>query len=117
MLHLANNDDPTPEAGRLYKVKDVLDRIKQAFKAQFSPFQDLVIDESMILFKGRLIFKQYIKTKRHRFGIKLYVLCDCETGYVLDFIVYTGAETEMDHIPDLGASGSIVATLMKPYFK
>jgi hypothetical protein len=59
--------------------------------AQFSPFQDLVIDKSMALFKGRLMFKQYIKTKRHKFGIKLYVLCDCETGYVLDFIVYTGA--------------------------
>ena len=115
MLHLTNNEDHTPEVGRLYKVKDVLDRIKQAFKAQFSPFQDLVIDESMVLFKGRLIFKQYIKTKRHRFGIKLYVLCDCETGYVLDFIVYTGAETEMDHIPDLGASGSIVVTLMQQY--
>jgi hypothetical protein len=61
------------------------------------------------------MFKQYIKSKRHKFGIKLYVLCDCETGYVLDFIVYKGAQTEMESIPELGVSGGIVATLMKPY--
>jgi hypothetical protein len=58
--------------------------------AQFSPFQDLVIDESVVFLKGRLMFKQYIKTKRHKFGFKLYMLCDCEIGYVLDFVVYTG---------------------------
>jgi hypothetical protein len=34
---------------------------------------------------------------------------------MLDFIVYTGAQTEMESIPELGVSGGIVATLMKPY--
>ena len=81
----------------------------------FHLFENLVIDESMVLFKGRLIFKQYIKTKRHRFGIKLFVLCDCETGYILDYIVYTGSQTEIDHVETLGVTGSVVTTLMKPY--
>jgi hypothetical protein len=63
--------------------------------AQFSPFQDLLIDQSMVLFKGRLMFKQYIKTKRHKFGINLYMLCDSETCDVLDFIVYTGTQMKM----------------------
>jgi hypothetical protein len=44
------------------------------------------------------------------------VLCDCETGYVLDFIVYTGAQTEMESIPELRVSGGIAATLMKSFF-
>jgi hypothetical protein len=34
---------------------------------------------------------------------------------VLDFIVYTGAQTEMESVPELGVSGGIVATLMKLY--
>ena len=81
----------------------------------FHPFENLGINESMVLFKVRLIFKQYIKTKRHRFGIKLFVLCDCETGYILDYIVYTGSQTEIDHVETLGVTGSVVTTLMKPY--
>jgi hypothetical protein len=39
-----------------------------------------------------------------------------ETGYVLDFIVYTSAQMEMESIPELGVSGATVATLMKLYF-
>jgi hypothetical protein len=114
MLHFADKEKQV-QGDCLHKVREVIAKIKQTFIAQFLPFQDLVIDESMVLFKGRLMFKQYIKTKRHKFGIKLYILCDCETGYVLDFIVYTGAQTEMESVSELGVSGGIVATLMKPY--
>jgi hypothetical protein len=114
MLHFTDKKKQV-QGGCLYKVREVLAKIKQTFVAQFSPFQNLVIDESMVLFKGRLMLKQYIKTKRHKFGIKLYILCDYETGYVLDFIVSTGAQMKMQSIPELGMSGGIVATLMKPY--
>lgn len=115
-LHFANNEE-ADNNNRLHKVQYVLEEIKRRFKSQFYPFQNLVIDESMILFKGRLSFKQYIKTKRHRFGIKLYVLCDCDSGIVLDFIVYVGKDTyaEQENITGLGASGNIVAMLMKSY--
>ncbi|KAJ8963013.1 hypothetical protein NQ314_005620 [Rhamnusium bicolor] len=73
------------------------------------------------LFKIRLVIDhfrnvQYIPSKRHRFGIKFFVLADCETGYVLDFIVYTGSETDMKvHDPVLKIGGNIVMTLMEPY--
>ena len=39
------------------------------------------------LFKGRLSFKQYISSKRARFGIKLYHI---QWHILLDFIVYHG---------------------------
>ena len=47
------------------------------------------IDESLVLFKGRLSFQQYIKSKRARFGIKWYQLCTFN-GIPLDFTVYHG---------------------------
>ena len=55
----------------------------------FSPGKYVSIDESLVLFKGRLSFQQYIKSKRARFGIKLYQLCT-SNGIFLDFIVYHG---------------------------
>lgn len=50
------------------------------------------IDETMVPHKGRLSFKQYIKNKPIRWGIKLWVLCEATTGYVYNFDVYLGKE-------------------------
>ncbi|XP_022904015.2 piggyBac transposable element-derived protein 4-like [Onthophagus taurus] len=114
MLHFADNAEQI-QGDSFHKLRRVFEKIKTSFAHNFSPFQNFVIDESLVLFKGRLLFKQFIKTKRHRFGIKLFLLCDCETGYVLNFIVYTGKQTEIELYQDLGVSGSVVTTLMQPY--
>ena len=47
------------------------------------------MDESLVLYKGRLGFKQYVSSKRARFGIKLFQLCT-SNGIFLDFLVYHG---------------------------
>ena len=100
---------------KIRKINMVYESMKKSFSESFKPFQNLVIDESLVLWRGNLAFKQYIPSKRHRFGIKLFVICDCKTGYVLGIILYTGATTLTDIDPELGLSGSIVKTLMEPY--
>ena len=52
----------------------------------------------MVLWRGRLIFRQYIKNKKHKYGIKLYMLTT-PTGMVQKFAVYTGM------LDDLGRKG------------
>ena len=81
----ANLTDP------LNKIRNVLTSLTISFSRVFVPYQDLCIDESLLLWKGRLSFRQYIPSKRHRFGTKLFVLCDVLTGYIQDLIVYTGS--------------------------
>ena len=61
----------------------------------FYPFQRLVIDESLVLLKGRL--------------------CDCKTGYVQDLVIYTGTDIDIPANDPLGHSGSVVKTLMAPF--
>ncbi|KAJ8369370.1 hypothetical protein SKAU_G00093980 [Synaphobranchus kaupii] len=85
------------------------------FKRSFIPYKDLCVDESLMLWKGRLGFRQYIPSKRHRFGIKFFVLCDVVTGYVQDMVIYTGATTSIESIEGLGVSGSVVMTLLAPH--
>lgn len=114
MLHFTDNAEQI-RGDSFHKLRGVFEKIKTTFAHKFSPFQQLVIDVSLVLFKGRLLFKQFIKSKSHRFGIKLFLLCDCETGYILDFIVYTGEQTEIELYQDLGVSGSVVTTLIQPY--
>ena len=63
--------------------------INDRCNAVYYPCEDLFVDESLVLFKGRLFFKQYIRTKRSRFGIKLYELCT-HNGILLGFMIYHG---------------------------
>jgi len=63
-----------------------------------------------------LLFKQYIPLKRHRFGIKLFELIDSKTHFLIDFIVYTGKESDYEIISNLDVSGSIICQFMNPYF-
>lgn len=107
-----NNDD------RIWEVREVLPMFLSRYKKYFYPFQKIVIDESLLLYKGRLVFKQFIPTKRHRFGIKLFILCDCDTGIVLDIIVYTGTDMDIPKVSKndpLGMSGAIVRKMLAPY--
>lgn len=115
MLHFSDNNNVDKEDS-LFKLRMIIDHLKSTYKRLLYPFRNVCIDESLMLFKGRLSFKQFIPSKRHRFGIKLFLLCDCETGYILDFIIYTGAKTEIKSFDEeLGKSGNIVYTLMEPY--
>lgn len=114
MLHFSNPDTQIP-GDRLYKIKILIDHTRKLFKKTLIPYENLCIDESIIVFKGRLIFKQYIPSKRHRFGIKMFVLCDVKTGFILDFIIYCGEGTDITDSECLGVSGAVVTTLLQDY--
>ncbi|KAI4478521.1 hypothetical protein M0804_011844 [Polistes exclamans] len=114
MLHF--NDDVNHSNDRLYKIRNVVEMLRKSFNEVFQPFQRLCIDESLLLYKGRLSFKQYIPSKRSRFGIKSFILSDCDTGFVQDLITYAGSSTTADsENASMGKSGAIVETLMKPH--
>ena len=89
-LHFNNNEIVDPEnPDWLQKVRPLIELLRERFRKVYSPGNNLSVDESLVLYKGRLKFKQYIKTKRARFGIKLYELCT-SSGKLLDFLVYCG---------------------------
>jgi len=52
----------------------------------------LAVDEVIVKFQGRVIFRQYIPKKKKHFGIKIYKLCD-ESRYMYDMRVYLGKDS------------------------
>lgn len=46
-----------------------------------------------MLWRGRLVFRQYMKNKRHKYGIKFYELCTID-GYVPSVNIYKGKNVE-----------------------
>ncbi|XP_063233662.1 piggyBac transposable element-derived protein 4-like [Bacillus rossius redtenbacheri] len=110
-LHFQNNN-ALNKHDRLCKIAPVLDYFRKKFPELNCPGENLSLDESLMKFRGRLCFVQYNPSKRARFGIKIYKLCDSKTGYCFSFSIYTG-KTEGKQATL--ASEAIVMKLMEPY--
>ena len=109
-LHFVDNS-AVENDDRLRKIRPVIEHLHGIFQTAFMPRQYVAVDESLLLWKGRLGWKQYIPKKRSRFGIKTYELCDSITGYLWNFLVYTG-KTAVSAVSDLSSSSQIVIDLM-----
>ena len=88
MIHFSDNAT-TQDGDRLAKIQPFIDILKSNFKNMFCPEKDIVIDETLIPWGGRLIFRQYIPNKAHRYGIKMFKLCSVD-GYTWGFRTYAG---------------------------
>lgn len=104
-------DDPNRD--KLFKVRPMLDLLLPRFQSVYVPSKNISIDESMIPFKGRIGFRQFIATKRVRFGIKVWVLAESDTGYISRLQVYTGRVAQ--NITEHGLATRVVNDLIAPY--
>jgi hypothetical protein len=110
MLHFNDNeaaDNQDQEIDRIHKIRPLMQKLLTRFQDVVNPERNVCIDETMVPFRGRLKFKQYIKNKRHKFGIKLYKLC-LESSYTYDVKIYCGKDTQQGG----NASSNVVMSLM-----
>ena len=68
-------DQPKFEDNQLAKIRMIIDHFNDRMLQIITSDKNLSLDESMMLWRGRLPFRQYIKNKRHKSGIKFYELC------------------------------------------
>jgi len=99
-LHFTDNNRTVDSYDRLWKIRDLFEILRTNFTKFYNPSEHLVVDEVIMKFKGRVIFKQYIPKKRKRFGIEMYKLCD-SSGYTYDMDVYLGKHGQWaaQHLP------------------
>lgn len=96
---------------RLHKIDQVLSHILHNIENIYSPGENLSLDEALVLWRGRLCFRQYIPNKTAKYGIKLYELCTPD-GFILNAIVYTGKGTVTN---EQGHAASVVNELAINY--
>ena len=125
-FHFSNNENEPPRDGpnrdRLYKIRPLVQHFSAVFSQAFTPLQDICIDESLLLYKGRIIFKQYIPLKRARFGIKIFCLTD-SNGYLHSFRIYSGKDDPVTNLDndisqecrDMSVTAKTTLALMKKF--
>ena len=116
-LHFVDpNDNPNEGLQRndagydpLWKIRWVIDHFNTAFQVEYTPSQNISIDEHMTPHKGRLYFKQYLPAKPKKFGIKSFDLAESTTGYVMHQQINTGKSNNVNQV---GLSERVVMSLM-----
>ncbi|XP_072140441.1 piggyBac transposable element-derived protein 4-like [Dermacentor andersoni] len=76
--------------GRLHRVLWLLQHVNTTSAELFQPARNLSVDERMVKSKGRSGIRQYMRDKIVKWGYKLWVLADSQTGYSVQFYVYAG---------------------------
>nr|XP_032821145.1 uncharacterized protein LOC116948512 isoform X2 [Petromyzon marinus] len=117
-LHVRNNKS-VPRVDRrdydpIFKVRNVVETVRENFGRYYYPHCEVAVDEGMIPFKGRLFFKQHMPAKPTKWGVKVWELCESETGYCLNFDIYTGRNRKAG--PTHGLGHQVVMSLTQPYW-
>jgi hypothetical protein len=94
-LHFSDNKNEPYKTDenydRLWKMRTMFGKLNDGYAKYYSPTEHLAIDEIIALFKGRVVFKQYVPKKYKRFGIKIYKVCDSK-GYTYNMSMYLGGD-------------------------
>ena len=92
MIHFS---DPAEEVNTdsPKNLRGLIDHLWNVHYENYTPEQNLSLNEYLSLWKGHLAFKIYIPIKRERYGIKLCMVSESDTGYLRIFIIYTGTST------------------------
>ena len=122
-MHFVDNSNYNandPNRDKLCKVRDAVEFLVDQFKNVYIPTQHIFTGEELLLWKGRLSFKQCIPSKRPRFGVKLFSLCE-DSGYLWNSFAYLGKNPGTDNenleLKDrIGKTGVIGVSLTKDLF-
>lgn len=92
MWHFSDNQ-ACPEGNRIFKIEPLIDLFIEKCQEVYTPGSVVCIDETLIPFRGRLLMKQYIPNKTHKYGLKMFKLC-CNNGFTWNMKLYSGKEKD-----------------------
>lgn len=78
-LHVAddyNHDATDPSTDKSFKVRAVAEFLVDRFKTVYTASENILIDEELLLYKGKLAFKQYIPSKKSKVWNKFVKILD-----------------------------------------
>ncbi|XP_023210296.1 piggyBac transposable element-derived protein 4-like [Centruroides sculpturatus] len=92
------------------------DHANKVFRHHYTPHREICVDESLVGTKCHNPNIQYLPEKKHhKWGIKLWMLCDSVSHYCLGFFTYKGAKSQAEkhNISKFGLGYTVVRQLVK----
>lgn len=76
---------------RLACIREIWDKFVTNCRENYTPGQNVTLDEQLLSFRGRCGFKIYIPAKPDKYGLKIVSINDAKTHYMFDAIPYVGS--------------------------
>lgn len=104
LLNCLRFDDKTTRPARrlvdkLAPIREIWDEFVESCRSNYVPGSYVTIDEQLLGFRGRCPFKMYIPSKPNKYGMKIVMLCDVTTKYMIDAMPYLGKNTNTSGLP------------------
>ncbi|CAK1589287.1 unnamed protein product [Parnassius mnemosyne] len=80
-------------------VRKIWDMFINQCTINYNPGAQLTIDEQLLGFRGRCPFRIYIPNKPSKYGLKLVMMCDIGTKYMINAMPYLGKGTQTNGLP------------------
>ena len=80
----------------------------------YTPHASLTVDEQLQAFRGKCPFRMYIPNKPAKYGIKIVMICDVESKYMLNGIPYLGKNGTRP-LPGLNLGHTFTMQMAKKY--
>lgn len=97
-FHLSDNSKAKPrnhpEHDRAQKIRPLFEKLVPLWQKYFYPAKELSVIESIIPTKGRIGQLVYMPAKPNKWGLKAWGLTDAKTGYIYNWHLYLGGETD-----------------------
>jgi hypothetical protein len=86
--------------------------LNNKFCELYNPTERLAVDGVIVLYKGRIVFRQYIPKKHKRFGTKIYDLCD-SLRYTYDMSVYLSKQRQHSTAQITATHGTVLQVIRR----
>lgn len=90
----------TLQSDPLTPIRKIWDLLMVQCRENYVPGTNVTIDEQLLAFRGRCKFKMYIPNKPAKYGLKIEMMCDSGTRYMIDDAMpYLGKGTNTGGVP------------------
>ena len=92
-VHFVDISTLSESYNRSAKIEPIHKYLVERWQSLLTLEESISVDEAFLLWKGSLSWKQFIRAKRGRFGLKRFVLAEASSSYVWNSTIYTGDDT------------------------
>lgn len=105
------------QTDNLAPIRGVFEKFVERCIASYTPGEYCTIDEMLEGFRGRCKFRQYIRSKPDKYGIKIYALVDSRTFFTVNMEIYAGKQPKNSPYELDNSAAAVVERLIKPIDK
>lgn len=119
LSNLRFDDESTREerkkTDRLALISEFFEKFIKNCRDNYCCSEYVTVDEMLVPFRGRCLFRLYMKSKPAKYGLKIMCLCDAKTHYLYNAFIYAGKGTPSRNNSLLVPTNNVL-TLTEPIY-